>query len=70
MNDGVGERRGKGRGLPALFRMSEKSFNVALLGSTPNESVKSFVARSMLNVSRFLMELLCFGYVGELCCGN
>lgn len=34
--------------VPALLRISEKSLSVALLGSTPNESEKSFVARSML----------------------
>lgn len=33
--------------LPALFRMSEKSFRVALLGSTPKEREKSLVARSI-----------------------
>lgn len=36
--------------LPALLRMSEKSFNVALLGSTPSVSEKSFVAISILKL--------------------
>lgn len=39
---------GRERGSPALLRMSEKSFMVALLGSTPKERVKSFVARSIV----------------------
>lgn len=33
--------------LPALFRVPESSFNVALLGSTPRVREKSFVAKSI-----------------------
>lgn len=35
---------------PALFKMSESSLRLSLLGSTPKEREKSFVARSMLKV--------------------
>lgn len=35
---------------PALFKMSESSLRLSLLGSTPKEREKSFVARSMLEV--------------------
>lgn len=38
----------------ALFRMSEKSFRVALLGSTPKEREKSLVARSI--AKKFAVE--------------
>lgn len=34
--------------IPALFKMSERSLRLSLLGSTPKEREKSFVARSML----------------------
>lgn len=33
--------------IPALFRVPESSFRVALLGSTPRVREKSFVAKSM-----------------------
>lgn len=33
--------------IPALFRVPESSFNVALLGSTPRVKEKSFVAKSI-----------------------
>ena len=42
--------------LPALLRMSEKSFNVALLGSTPSVSENSFVAISILEILYLKIE--------------
>lgn len=54
-----------GVGLPALLRMSEKSFRVALFGSTPKEREKSLVARSIMTRFALLSVLeicvLCFG---------
>lgn len=44
--------------IPALFKMSERSLRLSLLGSTPKEREKSFVARSMLNFIG-VMKLLC-----------
>ena len=42
--------------LPALFKMSERSLRLSLLGSTPKEREKSFVARSMLKFNGSLLE--------------
>lgn len=35
--------------MPALFKMSERSLRLSLLGSTPKDRENNFVARSMLN---------------------
>lgn len=41
---------------PALLKISESSLRLSLLGSTPKEREKSFVARSILKVHKVVLE--------------
>lgn len=59
--------------IPALFRVPESSFNVALLGSTPRVREKSFVAKSISGFWEIYVEFwvprrAC--YVERLCEGR